>query len=171
MNHPTHGRWIPPRRGVLAIVIALPLAGLLSTIADADAVGEAGTGNGQLEALMAQGHEVYNQACVFCHQPNGMGLSGSFPPLVGGAPFEAEPSIIQPLERLGLYRDGTIQLGELETHVNVVANGIPGTRMFAFCPQLSSDQIAAVVTYIRNAWGNDTGDVATGEQVDAICKG
>lgn len=120
-----------------------------------------------LEASMARGKEVYEKTCVVCHQPNGMGLSGSFPPLVDGAPFDANPSIIKPLEKLGLYQDGAITLGKLETYINVVVNGIPGTRMFAFGPQLPNEDIAAVVTYIRNAWGNDTGDTATPEQVKA----
>lgn len=166
MNSTMQGRWAPPRRCALIIAATMLMGGPL--LAAADAVEEAGADDAQLEALMAQGHEVYNQACVLCHQPNGMGLSGSFPPLVGGAPFDADPSITQPLEQLGLYKDGSIQLGELETHIEVVVNGIPGTRMFAFGPQLSSEQIAAVVTYIRNAWGNDTGDVATVEQVEAV---
>ena len=122
-----------------------------------------------LKALMEQGEDVYlNKACVVCHQSNGMGLSGSFPPLVKGAPFDASPSIIQPLERLGLYKNGVIALGEAETQVDVVVNGIPGTRMLAFGSQLSNEEIAAVVTYIRNAWGNDTGEIVTLEQVEAV---
>ncbi len=118
-----------------------------------------------LQALMASGKEVYERTCVVCHQINGKGLSGAFPPLVAGARFDAGPSVIKPLEKLGLYQDGAIALGSLETHIDVVVNGIPGTRMFAFGPQLSDEDIAAVVTYIRNAWGNDTGDTATPEQV------
>ncbi len=118
-----------------------------------------------LEALMVRGKEVYEKTCVVCHQISGMGLSGSFPPLVAGAPFAADPSVVKPLEKLGLYQDGAIALGKVETHIGVVVNGIPGTRMFAFGPQLSDEEIAAVVTYIRNAWGNDTGDTVTPEQV------
>jgi cytochrome c oxidase subunit 2 len=118
-----------------------------------------------MEALMAIGKEVYDRACVLCHQPDGMGLSGSFPPLVAGAPFEAAGYITGPLERLGFYRDGKIALGSVETHIDVVILGIPGTRMFSFAHVLTDEDIAAVVTYERNAWGNDTGDVVTPEQV------
>ncbi len=168
MSRTNQGKWAPSRRCTLIITGTMLMGGPL--LAAADAVEEAGADDARLEPLMVQGQEVYNQACVFCHQPNGMGLSGSFPPLVGGAPFDADLSITQPLERLGLYKEGLVQLGELETHINVVVNGIPGTRMFAFGPQLSSEQIAAVVTYIRNAWSNDTGDVATPEQVEFFRK-
>lgn len=123
-----------------------------------------------LETLMEQGKEVFGKTCVACHQSDGMGTPGNFPPLVDGAPFEASPTIIDPLEKLGLWKDGVMTLGEdkLKYITYVVVNGIPGTRMFAFGPTLSNEEIAAVVTYIRNAWGNDTGDMATPELVERM---
>ena len=123
-----------------------------------------------LKELMEQGKDVYGRACVACHQSNGMGIEGNFPPLVDGAPFEAGPAIIGPLEQLGLWQDGTMTLGKdkLKYITYIVINGIPGTRMFAFGPTLSNEEIAAVVTYIRNAWGNDTGDKVTPDMIEAL---
>lgn len=119
----------------------------------------------ELGELMEKGKAVYDGTCVICHQPTGLGLSGSFPPLVAGAPFDADASITKPLEERGFYADGKMQLGKAEAQIDVVLNGIPGTRMFAFGHVLSDEDVAAVVTYIRNAWGNDTGEIITPEQV------
>jgi cytochrome c oxidase subunit 2 len=119
-----------------------------------------------MDELMALGKEVYDQRCALCHQPNGLGVPGVFPPLVEGAPFEAAAHITQPLEERGFYEDGKIMLGPVDKNVEIVVNGIPGTRMFAFGPELTNNEIAAVVTYHRNAWGNDTGDVVTPEEVE-----
>ena len=87
--------------------------------------------------LMAKGESVYATACVACHQANGAGVPGVFPSLVG------TPMILE----------------DIAAHIDIVLNGKAGTAMQAFGVQLSDVDIAAVVTYERNAWGNDTGDV------------
>jgi cytochrome c oxidase subunit II len=153
-----------PYRAVMSITtISLSLAALLWTSGTANAAGA------QLskEDLMAKGEEVYNQTCSGCHQANGQGLPGSYPPLVDGAMFNAAPSVTQPLEERGFWKDGKILLGSVENHIEVVINGIPNSRMFAFGGQLSDAEIAAVVTYERNAWGNNSGDVIQPAQVKA----
>lgn len=124
----------------------------------------------ELDTIMEQGKDVYGKTCVACHQSDGMGTEGNFPPLVDGASFEASPAITGPLEKLGLWEDGVMTLGEdkLKYIIYVVVNGIPGTRMFAFGPTLSNEEIAAVVTYIRNAWGNNKGDIVTPEMVEPM---
>lgn len=87
--------------------------------------------------LYARGEEVYNRACAACHQPNGEGLPGVFPGLKGQG----------------------VAIGPIEAHIDVVVNGVKGTAMQAFGEQLSEVDIAAVVTYERNAWGNNMGDM------------
>jgi len=87
--------------------------------------------------LMARGETVYNQACAACHQANGQGLAGQFPAIAGSP----------------------VATGELGAHVGIIMNGKPGTAMAAFGAQLNDTDIAAVITYQRNAFGNDTGDV------------
>lgn len=98
-----------------------------------------------MDALVAKGEQVYAQACASCHQPNGQGLPPTFPALAGSA----------------------IATGPVEAHIDIVLNGKPGTAMVAFGGTLSDEDIAAVVTYERNAWGNDTGDVVTAADVAA----
>ena len=44
-------------------------------------------------------------------------------------------------------------------HIDIVLNGKAGTYMAAFGPQLGPIDLAAVITYERNAWGNDMGDL------------
>ena len=90
-----------------------------------------------LEELMERGERIYTSTCVACHQANGEGLPPMFPALKGS----------------------DMVLNDVAAHIDVVVNGVPGTAMAAFGKQLSEVDIAAVVTYERNAWGNDTGEV------------
>ncbi len=89
-----------------------------------------------LEELMAQGEKVYTAACVACHQPTGQGLPGVFPAIAGSP----------------------IATGPVEAHIDMAMNGKPGTAMQAFKEQLSDADLASVITYQRNTFGNDTGD-------------
>jgi cytochrome c oxidase subunit 2 len=147
----------------------LALTVLLCASGAAGAGDKAASSDAQLSKneLMAKGKEVYNSTCSGCHQSSGMGLPGSYPPLVAGAAFNAAPFVTQPLAERGFWKNGKIELGSVETHIDTVINGIPNSRMFAFGQQLSDDEIAAVVTYERNAWGNDSGDVIQPAQVKA----
>lgn len=120
-----------------------------------------------LEGTIARGKIVYDNRCAFCHRADGMGVPEAFPPLVAGARFDAEPNIIDPLKKLGLYENGVIKLGKVEVQIDVVLKGIPGTRMFAFEEQLTEQEAADVVTYIRNAWANNSGDLVTRKQIEA----
>lgn len=99
-----------------------------------------------MDEMMALGEQVYNQKCAACHQTNGLGVDGIFPAL----------------------KDNAVALGDIDKHISVVVNGVPGTGMAAFAKQLSRKDIAAVITYERNAWGNNTGDVVQPAQVDAL---
>ncbi|MFP5349728.1 MAG: cytochrome c oxidase subunit II [Gammaproteobacteria bacterium] len=95
------------------------------------------------DELMAKGKQVYAQ-CGACHGPNGEGV-GPFPKLAGSK----------------------IAIGPVKDHLDIVIKGKPGTAMQAFGPQLSDADIAAVVTYERNAFGNNKGDVVQPAQVKA----
>jgi cytochrome c oxidase subunit 2 len=107
------------------------------------------------EDLMAKGSEIYNSICIVCHQPGGKGLPGAFPALAGSkivnGPF---------LDKGGrLIKDG---------HLDRVMNGKPGTAMQAFKDTLSDAEIAAIVTYERNSFGNHMGDMVQPSQVKAL---
>ncbi|WP_363323572.1 cytochrome c oxidase subunit II [uncultured Psychrosphaera sp.] len=93
--------------------------------------------NMPMEELMALGEKVYNANCAACHQQNGQGIPGVFPGL----------------------KDSAIALGDVKEHIDIVVNGKAGTAMQAFGKQLALKDLAAIVTYERNAWGNNTGDV------------
>jgi cytochrome c oxidase subunit 2 len=96
--------------------------------------------------LVAKGEAIYNNTCASCHQVNGEGLKGMFPAIKGSA----------------------VATGDTTKHLNVVMNGRPGTPMAAFGTQLNDVQIASVVTYQRNAWGNNTGDVIQPSMIKAL---
>ena len=102
-----------------------------------------------MEELMAEGEKVYAQNCVTCHQVNGQGIPPAFPSLVG----------------VGL------SVGPMQEHVDIVMHGKAGTAMQAFAAQLNAAQIAAVVTYERNAWGNDMGDLIQPKEVNDMISG
>lgn len=97
------------------------------------------------DELMARGEKVYNAACAACHQANGQGIPGVFPAMTGSA----------------------VAKGPIDGHLGIVLNGKPGTAMQAFKEQLSDAEIAAVVTYERNAFGNNVGDMLQPSAVKA----
>ena len=119
--------------------------------------------------LMAKGSEVYSANCVACHQANGEGIPGAFPPLVNGKTFAGAVDATQRLRERGfLNEENQIVLGSVEDHIALVMSGVSGTAMAAFGSQLSDVEMAAVITYERNAWGNDTGDVVQPMAVKAL---
>ncbi|NQZ09196.1 MAG: c-type cytochrome, partial [Algicola sp.] len=101
------------------------------------------------DELMVLGEKVYLGSCAACHQPNGQGLPGVFPGL----------------------KDSPVALGDMKKHIEVVVNGAKGTAMQGFGKQLGLKELAAVITYERNAWGNNTGDAVQASDVDAVMKG
>ncbi len=96
-----------------------------------------------MDELMAIGQKQYMAKCAACHQPNGQGLPGVFPALKGSP----------------------LALNDKKGHIDIILNGRAGTAMQSFSKQLTLSEIAAVVTYTRNAWGNDTGDVIQAKDV------
>ncbi len=95
--------------------------------------------------LMARGEKVYFANCKACHQETGEGMPPAIPALKGSA----------------------IATGPIDAHLDRVMNGKPGTAMAAFGIQLSDIDIASVITYERNSWGNDTGDLIQPSAVKA----
>ena len=95
--------------------------------------------------LMERGEKVYAQ-CAACHGATGAGIPGTFPALTGSK----------------------IATGPIAAHLAIVMKGKAGTAMQAFAGQLNDADIAAVVTYERNAFGNNTGDVVQPSAVKAL---
>jgi len=88
-----------------------------------------------LDELMTRGKEVYARACLACHGAEGEGGVGVA--IAGSA----------------------IATGELDPHMDVSINGVPEPAMQAFGGQLNDVDMAAVITYQRNAFGNNMGDM------------
>jgi cytochrome c oxidase subunit 2 len=105
--------------------------------------------NMTMDEAMSLGEKVYNANCAACHMPNGEGLPGVFPALKGSQ----------------------IAIADQPKHIDVLINGVTGTAMQAYAKQLSMSELAAVVTYERNAWGNNTGDLVQAKDINAAING
>ena len=102
-----------------------------------------------LDELMSHGQEVYATQCASCHQSNGEGLAPAFPAIAGS----------------------DIATGPIEDHIDVVLNGVNGTAMQAWGEMLTETDIAAALTYTRNAFGNDKGDMVQPRTIARIKNG
>jgi cytochrome c oxidase subunit II len=100
-----------------------------------------------LEDLVVRGQEVYSRNCLACHGANGEGGVGTA--IAGSA----------------------IVTGEINAHLDVGVNGVPGTAMQAFGSQLNDVDMAAVITYQRNAFSNNMGDMVQPVDVYNFKKG
>ena len=87
--------------------------------------------------LMEIGEQVFVDHCATCHELDGSGQGSTYPALAGGE----------------------IPNGPMEAHIDRVLNGAADTEMQAWAPQLSDLEIASVITYERNAFGNETADL------------
>ena len=83
------------------------------------------------EELVSRGQSVYEVNCVACHQTNGQGIAGIFPALVGS----------------------DIVLNNKERNIEILMEGVQGAAMNSFS-YLSEVEIASVITYTRQSWGN-----------------
>jgi len=101
------------------------------------------------DELKAEGEKVYGKTCVACHMANGQGMPPTFPALAGGK----------------------IATGPIAGHIDIVVNGSKkNPAMVAWKNQLSDLEIAAVITYERNSFGNKVGDMVQPKQIAAVRK-
>lgn len=123
-----------------------------------------------MDELKAHGEKVFNTNCAVCHQANGQGMAGIFPPLIDGTSFKANAETVKRLTDRGFWKDGKIILGPVQNHVDIVIHGIAGSTMPPFGGQLTDMDIAAVVTYERNSWGNQAGEIIQPSEITALRK-
>ena len=97
------------------------------------------------DQLMAKGKAVYLDNCAGCHGENGEGQPGTFPALKGSK----------------------VVRGPIAGHLKTVLNGVENSAMPPWAENLSDEEIAAVITFKRNSWGNNTGDVVQPAAVKA----
>jgi cytochrome c oxidase subunit 2 len=121
-------------------------------LADKKAVAAAAAQNANkvysVAELKTMGEKVYADNCAGCHQPKGEGMPPVFPALNGSK----------------------IVNGSKDAVINIVMNGKEGTAMPAFGKQMSDTDIAAVITFARNAWGNKAGDTVQSSEIKALRK-
>ena len=98
-----------------------------------------------LGELVERGRVVFEANCAACHQADGKGLPPAFPALDGS-----------PLVQ-----------GDKAAQIDLVLKGKQGTAMMAFGAQLSDADLAAVITYTRNAWSNVSGEAVQPVEVAA----
>lgn len=96
----------------------------------------------------ANGAQVFAARCVACHQANGQGLAGVFPPLAGSPWVTGDPALAAQIVLRGLT--GPVDV------LGTTYNGV----MPSFAGQLSDDELAAVLTHVRGQWGNAAAPVS-----------
>ncbi len=97
--------------------------------------------------LVKKGGEVYGKNCSTCHMENGAGIPGAFPALT----------------------NSPVVTGDINAQANVILNG--RNAMPAFGKQLTASELAAVITYTRNALGNSKGDEIQPKAIKALLAG
>ncbi|MFZ5478463.1 MAG: c-type cytochrome [Myxococcota bacterium] len=128
----------PFQADVATVTVGAAAAPAFQSVAD---------GPTDVDSLRAHGEKVYGATCASCHQGNGQGLAGTFPPLAGAGSFYGDP----------------------QNHAKIVVHGLSGPIEVAgqsysgtMPPQggaLSDYDVAAVLTYERTSWGNADGAV------------
>lgn len=101
------------------------------------------------QELVSVGQKVYEANCMSCHQAEGQGIPGMFPAIAGS----------------------DVATGSMGKHLDTVMNGVEGSMMSSFSQVLSDADIAAVITYQRNAFGNETGDTLQPSSVRSLRAG
>jgi len=96
--------------------------------------------------LMAKGESVYKATCAACHGPTGAGVPPVFPAMT----------------------NSPVVTGDINGHINIVMNGKTGTAMQAFKTQLSDVDLAAVITFERNSFGNTVGDMVQPSTIKSL---
>lgn len=102
-----------------------------------------------MDEAMAQGEQLYTRNCVACHQAGGQGMPPAFPALAGSAKAT----------------------GDIQVTMDTLVNGVPGTAMAAYGRQLNPIELASIITYVRNAFGNNAGDMVQPAEVNEFIQG
>lgn len=126
--------------------------------AQAEVVGETvedmQSGEASKEQRMAAGKKLYAGTCSVCHQNNGEGLPGVFPPLA----------------------DADYMMEDKRRAIDIVLNGMSGpvtvngkeyNSVMPPMSQLNDDEVANILTYVMNSWGNE-GEIVTKDEVTKV---
>lgn len=112
--------------------------------------------NDELNKSIARGKEIYTDACITCHLGNGEGVKGTFPPLAKA-------------DYLIKFPDMAISAVKYGQKGKIVVNGVTYNGMMPN-PNLGNDEIADVMNYILNSWGNKSAKPMITEKIVATIK-
>jgi mono/diheme cytochrome c family protein len=107
------------------------------------------------KANLANGQAVFVRVCAVCHQANGQGVPGVFPPLAGSPIVDGDPKLLIRLVLHGLQ-------GPIEVNGKTYNSVMPGQG-----PLLKDHEIANALSYVRNSWGHAASPVSA-DDVAAI---
>ncbi len=99
------------------------------------------------EDLMKLGKHTYETYCTACHLSSGLGMPPVYPALKGSSVAVGYP---------------------ISRHIDIILNGVSGSAMQAYADQLTDEEVAAITTYERNAWKNNTNDLVQPKDVWAV---
>ena len=105
-------------------------------------VASAATGKG------SKGETLFQANCAACHQANGQGLPGAFPPLAGSDYIAKDPKVLMEVTLMGKQGKMTV-------------NGKEYNNIMPSMSYLSDGDLAAITTYVLNSWGNPGGKITT----------
>ena len=111
--------------------------------------------DGELVKSIARGKTIYNESCITCHMGKGEGVLGTFPPLA-----KADYLIKTPEKAIMAIKYGL--QGKIKVNGKAYDNMMPPAG-------LSDDEVADVMNYIQNSWGNTSGKkMVTEKMVEAV---
>jgi len=152
------------KRKIFCTLLAVPLLGLslgacsqepaASPATSGTAVHDAETAVASAEELMAKGRGIYAANCAACHQPDGSGLTGAFPPLAGSDYLQGNRKEVISAALFGLTGPITV-------------NGVEYNGVMPSLGHLPDADLAAAMTYVFGSWGNNLAAVSV-EEVAAI---
>jgi len=141
VSEPEYTKWVAEKKGSAAKPAQTAADAKAATTAPAAKPAADDAKPLPLAELVKRGEQVYATNCVACHQANGSGLAAMKAPALAG---------------------NKVVTGEEQGPIDTVLNGRPNTAMQPF-KQLSDAEIAAVITYTRNSWGNKASEVQPAE--------
>ncbi len=107
----------------------------------------------RLERKVDSGKKVFAVRCASCHQANGQGIAGQYPPLAGSKWVTSDPGLITNIILKGLKGEIIVKGETYGTSAAVNMAAVP----------ISDREIANVTTYVRQAWGNEAPEILESE--------
>src|SRR6056300_805738 len=104
----------------------------------------------RLERKVGSGEKIFAARCASCHQANGLGIAGQYPPLAGSEWVTSNPGIITNIIIKGLKGEIVVKGETYGTSAAVNMAAVP----------INDREIANVSTYVRQAWGNSSNEVS-----------